>query len=43
VITPTDEEKEFVNQKISEELELGIIKHKTPLLKEVTIQYDKHW
>ncbi|AGK98613.1 aspartate/glutamate racemase family protein [Clostridium pasteurianum] len=29
VITPTDEEKGFVNQKISQELELGIVKEET--------------
>lgn len=29
VVTPTDEEKEFVNQKISQELELGIVKEET--------------
>jgi aspartate racemase len=29
VITPTDEEKEVVNQKISQELELGIVKDET--------------
>lgn len=29
VITPTDEEKDFVNQKISQELELGIVKEET--------------
>ncbi|WP_275507569.1 aspartate/glutamate racemase family protein [Clostridium ragsdalei] len=31
VITPTDEEREFVNQKISQELELGIVKEETLL------------
>lgn len=29
VVTPTDEEKRFVNQKISQELELGITKEET--------------
>lgn len=29
VVTPTDEEKRFVNQKISQELELGIAKEET--------------
>lgn len=29
VVTPTDEEKRFVNQKISQELELGIVKEET--------------
>jgi aspartate racemase len=29
VVTPTDEEKRFVNQKIAEELELGIVKDET--------------
>jgi aspartate racemase len=29
VVTPTDEEKEFVNEKISQELELGIVKGET--------------
>lgn len=29
VVTPSDEEKEFINQKISQELELGIVKEET--------------
>jgi len=29
VVTPTNEEKEFINQKILEELELGIVKEET--------------
>ncbi|MFL0195729.1 aspartate/glutamate racemase family protein [Clostridium sp. WILCCON 0269] len=29
VVTPTDEEKRFANQKISQELELGIVKEET--------------
>lgn len=29
VVTPTDEEKKFVNEKISQELELGIVKEET--------------
>lgn len=29
VVTPTDEEKRFVNEKISQELELGIVKEET--------------
>jgi aspartate racemase len=29
VVTPTDEEKKFVNKKISQELELGIVKKET--------------